>query len=142
MPGNPDADKAVARLVKYIPGEVISGYIVFSGLIERATKDDSLRVPAAWVLLAIGAIVTPVYLWKMGRPRGVQWWQLAISTVSFLLWAYAFGGLIAEKCLFGVLQYRHWLAALVAGAFSWVIALFWVPTQTVNPEPAAAASAN
>jgi hypothetical protein len=37
--------QAVGRLVRYIPGEIISGYMLLSGLVEGASQSN-YRVPA------------------------------------------------------------------------------------------------
>jgi len=120
-----DADRALSRLVKYIPAEVISGYMLFSGLIGQ-DQSSSLRLKAAWGLFWLGLLLTPLYLWRVGKPRGPQWWHLPISTVSFALWAYALGGPFERSPVLG-LGYEKWFAGLLAGAFSWIIALVWDP---------------
>jgi len=125
--GESDADKAVARLIKYIPAEIISGYMLLSGIVEGAAQTSPLRSLAAWALVGLGTIMTPAYLWKVGRPTGVQWWQLPISTVSFLLWVYALGGPFKTVVLVPGYPYEAWFAALLAGAFSWAVALVWRP---------------
>jgi hypothetical protein len=122
------AENTVERLVKYIPSEIISGYVILSGLVEGAIQTSPLRTPASWLVFAFGALLTPAYLWRTGRPFGDQWWQLPISTLSFVLWAYALGGPFVTTKLFGH-TYESWFAALLAGAFSWAIALVWRPVQ-------------
>lgn len=125
-----ESDKALGRLVKYIPAEIISGYMLLSGIIAGASDASTKRQPAAWVLFWFGVILTPLYLWKVGKPDGVQWWHLPISTVSFVVWAYALGGPFEGVNLFGY-EYEKWFAAFLAGAFNWGIALLWDPKETV-----------
>ena len=129
--GESDADKAIGRLVKYIPAEIISGYTLLSGLVDGASQHSSLRVPAAWGIFVLGLILTPLYLWKTYHPTGVQRWQLLISTISFAVWAYALGGpfKLGEPIIPGY-PYEGWFAALLAGAFSWGIALVWKPVES------------
>jgi hypothetical protein len=128
--GASEADMAVSRLVKYIPAEIISGYMAFSGLIDGVSQSSNLRAPAAWTLFAIGLILTPLYLWKIGRPAGVQWWQLPISMASFALWAYALGGPFRTVELIPGYPYESWFAALLAGLFSWAVAVIWKPVES------------
>jgi hypothetical protein len=123
-----DADRAIGRLVKYIPAEIISGYMLLSGIVTAASQTSNLRIPAAWGLFWLGFLLTPLYLWKIGKPTGVQWWHLPISTISFALWAYALGGPFETSNFLGY-QYEKWFAAFLAGAFSWVIALIWNPEE-------------
>jgi hypothetical protein len=133
-----DADNPLGRLVKYIPAEVISGYMVLSGLLELAPPGSPLRLPAAWVLVILGTILTPAYLSRIDRdapePVGkLRRWQYPISTVSFLFWAYALGGVFRMgEPLAGKYPYEPWLATLSAGAFSWAVALVWKPTLPKN----------
>jgi hypothetical protein len=121
-----DADRAAGRLVKYIPAEIISGYMLLSGIATAASQTSNLRMAAAWGLFWLGFVLTPLYLWKVGKPTGVQWWHLPISTISFALWAYALGGPFETSKLLGY-GYEKWFAAFLAGAFSWAIALIWSP---------------
>ncbi len=125
-----DGDKAIQRLIKYIPAEIISGYMLLSGLVQAASTSSPWRLPSSWALVIIGVVLTPIYLWKVGRPSGVSWWQLPISTVSFLLWAYALGGPFEKVELIPGYPYEKWFAAFLAGAFSWVIAVVWKPTES------------
>ncbi|MEI9939282.1 MAG: hypothetical protein WDO69_18835 [Pseudomonadota bacterium] len=127
-----NVDDAITRLVKYIPAEVISGYTMLSGIVAGVAPPNSpLKEFAGWAVFAIFTGLTPIYLWKVGRPTGVQWWHLPISTVSFVLWAYALGGPFTSAKIFG-LAYESWFAALLAGLFSWAIAIVWTPTE---PQP-------
>jgi hypothetical protein len=124
-------DNAAGRLVKYIPGEIISGYMLLSGLIEVAPQGSNFRLPLAWVIFALGVVLTPAYLYKVAKPVGVQRWQLLISTGSFVLWAYALGGpfKMGPPVAPGY-GYEGWLGAVLAGAYSWAVALCWQPTQS------------
>ena len=129
--GRDDADKALARLIKYIPGEIISGYMAFAGLADVVSKTPGVREFASWGVFAFGVALTPIYLWKVGHPKGVQWWHLPISTVAFVLWAYALGGPFKLGAPFmDKYPYESSVAALVAGVFSWAVAAFWEPTDS------------
>jgi hypothetical protein len=129
-----DADNAVGRLMKYIPGEIISGYMLLAGLVEAAPDDSPLRPFAGWGLVVLGAVLTPFYLSRFAPnepdpAKKLHRWHYAISTVSFLLWAYALGGPFKlGEPLFGKYPYESLLASVAAGAFSWAVALAWQPT--------------
>lgn len=127
-----DADKALGRLVKYIPAEVLSGYLFLSGLIGAAGPQSNLRTPGAWLLFVVGLVLTPVYLWKIGKPIGVQWWHLPISTISFVLWAYALGGPFASLEIIPGYPYESWFAALLAGIYSWIVPVVWKPEDSLS----------
>ncbi len=127
-------EQVIGRLIKYIPAEIISGYMLLSGIAQAAGASSPLQAPAQWGLVVVGAVLTPFYLWRVGNPKGVQWWHLLISTVSFVLWTYALGGPFTTVKVFGY-GYESWFATLVAGAFSWGIALVWTPTEKAQPAP-------
>jgi hypothetical protein len=130
VPGQPSPDNAAERLIKYIPSEVISTYVLLLGLIDAAAQTSPLRLPAAWGVFLLGLIMTPIYLIGVYKPRGAQWWHPVLSTVSFAAWAYALGGpfRMGRPWIEGY-PYESWFAALVAGAVSWVIALVWKPQE-------------
>jgi hypothetical protein len=126
-------DDTITRLVKYIPAEVISGYTLLSGIVSGVAPTNSpLKSLAGWAVFVVFTGLTPLYLWKVGQPSGAQWWQLPISTVSFVLWAYALGGPFATVKIFGF-EYESWFAAVLAGSFSWAVALVWTPTDARPP---------
>jgi hypothetical protein len=60
----------------------------------------------------------------------VQWVQIPISTVSFVLWAYALGGPFESVQIITGVPYEKWFATFVAGVFTWVIALVWKPVES------------
>jgi hypothetical protein len=123
-------DQAISRLIKYIPTEIISGYMLLSGIVDAASQSSNLRIPAAWLFFILGLMLTPLYLWKTGKPEGVQWWHLVISTASFALWAYALGGpfRMGPAWIEGY-PYESWFAAALAGGFTWAVALAWKPRE-------------
>ena len=123
-------DKVVVRLLKYIPAEVISGYMTLGGLLQAADHASPLYFLASWFLVALGTVVTPLYLIRVGRPKGLQWLHIPISTVSFMLWAYALGGPFESVQIIAGVPYEKWFATFVAGAYTWAIALVWSPAES------------
>jgi hypothetical protein len=124
------ADKVVGRLIKYIPAEIISTYALLSGIVDGASRASPLRELAAWGIFGLGVVLTPIYFWQAYQPRGVQRWQLLISTISFVFWAYALGGpFTMGPPLLGQYAYEGWFATLSAGAFSWAVAWAWKPVE-------------
>lgn len=99
--GVPDGDAAAEssgdkygdRLLKLIPGEVISLYLSMVAIVSNSedAKDDTW---APWVILSIGAIATWAYLrytLKVTNPV-----QLSVSVAGFLVWAFTIGGPFQE----------------------------------------------
>ncbi len=82
-------DKYVDRLFKYIPAEVVAGYIFVLGIMASGTgplQDEPLQ----WILFSVFCILTPLYLWRIQKVRKLQ--QHIISLLSFAVWVFALGG--------------------------------------------------
>jgi hypothetical protein len=83
-----EPDGPLARIAKYIPGEVVSAYtLLFSGLTAfKLAPNESLW--AALAMIAIFLVVTIVYV-ATRTPRGpVRTAHLIVSPLAFLAWAY------------------------------------------------------
>jgi len=75
------------RLIKLVPSEVVALYLAGRAY---ATNWEGLWAPICLaVLLVIRVMGT-----KPPGPtlKGVQWWAVAISSISFVIWVYAMGG--------------------------------------------------
>jgi hypothetical protein len=81
------------RLFKYIPAELVAGYIFVSGAAARLT-DQSESLFLKWILFAIFCILTPLYLWRIQKVIRIQ--QHIISLLSFVVWCFALGGPFAS----------------------------------------------
>jgi len=114
------------RVVKYIPGEIVAGYVGLSGVLTAVPHEDPRRVGASWLLFVVALIVTPIYLFTTGKPATRrERLQLAIPTVAFILWAYALGGPFQLSSPLPVIgPYASWLGALAVGLFTWIAGLF------------------
>lgn len=77
------------RLFKYIPAELVAGYIFVLGVVKQLTNAGEIRV-FQWSLFIIFCILTPLYLWRIQKVQKVQ--QLIISVLSFVVWVFALGG--------------------------------------------------
>lgn len=107
-------DDYVDRLAKYIPPDVIAAFITIESAIGAA-KDPPGAL--AWIVFAVILIATPFYLWKFGNVRKPL--QLAISTIAFVVWAFAYPGLPfsslhIESSIYG---------AVALGLFSFLVPL-------------------
>jgi hypothetical protein len=121
-----DRDTYVDRVTKYIPAEIVAGYAALSGIVTSAPHDDPRRKVLAWALFWLALVVTPIYLYAIGKPtRFREQLQLIIPTVAFVLWAYTLGGpfqLSSPLPLVG--SYASWIGALLVGIFTWLAGLF------------------
>jgi len=119
----------IERVAKYIPGEVVAGYLAIMGMIEAADKENAARVGLAWGIFVIGVIVTPVYLTMVGKPTGPQKITVWISTFAFVVWAYALGGPFKMSEIHNGL-----LGSVAVGVVTWLSGLF-VPQLSQPPTP-------
>eukprot|EP00978_Attheya_sp_CCMP212_P025472 scaffold81970_cov51-Attheya_sp.AAC.1 len=86
----PVTDDYLDRFVKYIPEETIMVYVFTLGLIEYVTKDGTLEEEILlWVMYGLLQILTPIAFYLEGVRK---WQQFVIATISFALWAAAYGG--------------------------------------------------
>jgi len=77
------------RLFKYIPAELVAGYIFVIGVVKQLTDAGEIRV-FQWLLFALFCILTPLYLWRVQKVLKIQ--QHVISLLSFIVWVFALGG--------------------------------------------------
>lgn len=76
------------RILKYMPGEVVTLYLLVYGL-AKASEDQIQFEVISWVLFAVGIIGTILHLWRIAK---VDWVQILISTIAFVVWVFALGG--------------------------------------------------
>ena len=81
------------RLFKYIPAELVAGYIFVFGVINTLPDVHQLKF-LHWALFIIFCILTPLYLWRIQKVHKMQ--QHLISVVSFIVWCFALGGPFAS----------------------------------------------
>jgi len=77
------------RLFKYIPAELVAGYIFVLGVVKQLTNAGEIRI-LQWSLFIIFCILTPLYLWRVQKVLKLQ--QHIISLLSFIVWVFAIGG--------------------------------------------------
>jgi len=77
------------RLFKYIPAELVAGYIFVLGVVKQLTDADEIKL-FQWSLFIVFCILTPLYLWRVQKVRKTQ--QHIISLLSFMVWVFALGG--------------------------------------------------
>jgi hypothetical protein len=77
------------RLFKYIPAELVAGYIFVLGVVKQLTEAGEIKV-FQWLLFIVFCILTPLYLWRVQKVLKPQ--QHVISLLSFIVWAFALGG--------------------------------------------------
>jgi hypothetical protein len=118
-------DSVITRVLKFVPTEIVAGYIPLVAAVEAMTDDPTRSFTLACVALSIGFIGTPLYLILVGKPKGwIKWLNVGISTVAFVLWAYLLGGPFAMDQMNQYLwAYDKHTASFAVGVFTWIMAL-------------------
>ena len=97
------------RLAKYIPGEIIGAYLAIDRNLVPSARESAKQLSGGslaanlstlegikpWMPLVIGLAFTPLYFWQLARTAGPRTpWrtQAVVSTMAFLVWAYAIQG--------------------------------------------------
>jgi hypothetical protein len=83
------ADSYFDRLFKYIPSEIVAGYIFIQAVLKQLSDSDKLLV-INWLIFAVFCVLTPLYLWRIQKVLKIQ--QHIITLTSFIVWAFALGG--------------------------------------------------
>jgi hypothetical protein len=87
------SDRWNQRLLKYIPGEALSFYLVVDGIIRSglaAPERLNALVVWLWVALAGALVFNAMYLWKIWKVERTS--QIAISSVALVAYVFATGG--------------------------------------------------
>jgi len=106
------------RLFKMIPGEVISLYLVGSGLIPQ----DQTIVLVLWSVICLGGVVI-VRIYGTADPpndKPPQWGPITISAISFVIWVYSLGGPFAA---FGLAV--PWVGSLLILLWTFFVPIFY-----------------
>lgn len=84
------ADGYLDKLVKYVPAEIVAGYLAADGILRSSLDTDAEVERWLWGCLVVGLILTPLYLWRVTKVAAAV--QLVISTIMFGVWVFAIGG--------------------------------------------------
>jgi hypothetical protein len=102
------------RILKYIPADIVAGWVALDGL------SGGLSVTVLWVLFAAIAILA--YFWMLkqthvpGQPPAIK--QAIVATISFGVWAFAL-----QSGPFDAMAYSSQLAAAVLIVYTLAIGL-------------------
>jgi hypothetical protein len=91
--GGADADQFFDRVIKYIPADVVGGWVAAMGIIGTAGPDPH-RPTVLWVAFAAGLLLTAAWTYvqtrEPGKPPAVA--QVVVATLAFAVWVFALGG--------------------------------------------------
>jgi hypothetical protein len=106
------------RLMKMIPAEVISLYLVGSGLIP---KDQNVTLLIWFIVCLAGVIILRAYGTSDSRSKlPPDWIHVSISTIAFLIWVYSLGGPFAAYNL-----YVPYVGSLLVLAWTFFVPIFY-----------------
>jgi hypothetical protein len=83
------------RLIKFIPAEVLAGYIS-AGNYTTSFRSYTSKVTFLIILILLCLTAIPIYYRSIAPKGGTLLKHIAISELAFIAWAYAIGGPIAE----------------------------------------------
>jgi len=86
----PKEDKYTDKLIKLIPGEIISVYLAVYAFVKSSSYADADKQLLQWIVFAAILLLTPVYLYKMAGVS--KWTQVLFNTIAFVVWVFSFGG--------------------------------------------------
>jgi hypothetical protein len=99
-----DTDDYTTRIVKYIPAEVVAFYLAADKLFVKAANVVNANIAEIFVndhlryfsiaVFVIGLIGTPLYIYQQATDDDPWQVQAGVSTVAFVIWAYAIQGQI------------------------------------------------
>jgi hypothetical protein len=97
-----DTDDYATRMVKYIPAEVVAFYLAADKLFAQGAETVKANIANTFVtnhlfyfsvaVFVLGLVGTPIYLRQQATDDGPWQVQAAVSTVAFVIWAYAVQG--------------------------------------------------
>jgi hypothetical protein len=103
------------RLFKYIPAELVAGYIFVLGVVKQLTNAGEIII-FQWSLFIVFCILTPLYLRRVQKVLKLQ--QHIISLLSFVVWVFALGGPFA-LCSW----YNQVYGAILLPVFTLIVAI-------------------
>lgn len=92
----PTEDKYTDRLMKYIPTEVISIFVLTNGILRTADTQIPQKTAEIlrWLIFGFLFAITPVYLARVLEVKKKQHW--IIAAISFAVWVFSIGGPFAS----------------------------------------------
>jgi len=95
--GGGQVDRFFDRVLKYIPADVVGGWIAVTGIIASDAADPN-RQRVLWIVFAVGLILTAAWTYAQTREPGAKpaTVQIIIATAAFAVWVFALGGPFVE----------------------------------------------
>lgn len=100
-PTAPAGDGYLLRAVKYVPAEVIGGFMLVNAILAQAVISGGPSATMASVpvtaigdgALLLGLLLTPLFCWYVHEDGDAWVVNAALSTLAFPVWSYLLGAL-------------------------------------------------
>jgi hypothetical protein len=88
--GGPPVDNFVARIVKYVPADIVAAWLAVAALLAGTGARDRAVL---WSVFGVLLVVTPVWTLRVTRvpDKGPAVLQAVVATVAFAVWVFATG---------------------------------------------------
>jgi hypothetical protein len=131
-------DSFAARVVKYIPADVVAAWITVNSLIKPTPTNsttDQTDYPVLFGVFAVFVVLTVLWTWQTTKEPNmpVAKRQILVSTISFIVWVFAIGGPFQY---FGAVSARPYLGGIVLIIWTLVAGLIAPPESEETVQPA------
>jgi hypothetical protein len=130
------------RVAKYVPVEIVAAFMALRAVLPIHGSPGALPTGLELALYAGLLVLTPLYYLKFGGDVPEKPKQVAVTTVSFVVWSYAIGGPFfwgtLQDTIGHVIVYPALAAALLV---MWSLVAGLVDPRTPPPSPSPPAPA-
>jgi hypothetical protein len=92
-------DNYLERMVKYVPAEIIAGFMLINAILDQAIKSGGpdaamAGFPVSGIAIAalfVGMMLVPLFCWYVREENDAWVTHAIVSTVAFPFWAYLLG---------------------------------------------------
>lgn len=113
------------RIVKYIPSEIIAGYIAVNGFLT--SMPENLVEWSLGINLCLFAALTVWFVAKFAQPGDAKRTQIMVSLGAFFIWAYAVTG---KSGIFGEDYWKIYFAPIASSA----VIIFTIVSALIEPK--------
>jgi hypothetical protein len=129
-------DSFAARVVKYIPADVVAAWITVSSLMKSGPTNSAAATPdypVLGVIFVVFVVLTALWTWRTTQAPGAPTAkiQILISTLSYVVWVFALGG---PFDYFAAIRSRPYLGGTVLIIWT-IIAGLIVPPKSEEKVP-------
>lgn len=129
-PNRPTPDDYFARLLKYIPVEIVSSYLIIAGVFESVYSDSGVaRRLSLGGLLAAGLVGSYAYAQRVNHV--LRRAQLVMTSAAFAVWVFATGGVFATWA-----WWHPWMGTIAVVTFGVLVKIVQLGPVPTVAEPA------